>query len=125
MIAGNGLRPAIWDEFTERFGIDRVCEFYAASEGNTAFVNVLNVDKTTGICPTPVAFVEYDDESGDPVRGEERPGAQGRQRRARTAAVQGQQLPAVRRLHRQGSHREEAGARRLQGGRRAGSTPAT
>ncbi|MBP1816628.1 long-chain-acyl-CoA synthetase FadD6 [Mycobacterium sp. OAE908] len=68
VIAGNGLRPAIWDEFTNRFGIDRVCEFYAASEGNTAFVNVLNVDKTTGICPTPVAFVEYDSETGDPVR---------------------------------------------------------
>jgi fatty-acyl-CoA synthase len=68
VIAGNGLRPAIWDEFTDRFGIDRVCEFYAASEGNTAFVNVLNVDKTTGICPTPVAFVEYDSETGDPVR---------------------------------------------------------
>ena len=67
VIVGNGLRPAIWDEFTNRFGIDRVCEFYAASEGNTAFVNVLNVDKTTGICPTPVAFVEYN-ESGDPVR---------------------------------------------------------
>ncbi|MCH9708162.1 MAG: long-chain-acyl-CoA synthetase FadD6 [Actinomycetia bacterium] len=67
VIVGNGLRPAIWDDFTDRFGIDRVCEFYAASEGNTAFVNVLNVDKTTGICPTPVAFVEYN-ESGEPVR---------------------------------------------------------
>ena len=68
---GNGLRPAIWDEFTERFGIERVCEFYAASEGNTAFVNVFNVDKTTGICPTPVAFVEYDAETGEPVRGDD------------------------------------------------------
>ena len=68
VIAGNGLRPAIWDEFTERFGIKRVCEFYAASEGNTAFVNVLNIDKTTGICPSPVAFVEYDEETGDPKR---------------------------------------------------------
>src|SRR6476620_2249920 len=68
VIIGNGLRPAIWDDFTERFGIDRVCEFYGASEGNTAFVNVLNIDKSTGICPTPVAFVEYDAESGDPVR---------------------------------------------------------
>ena len=68
VIGGNGLRPAIWDDFTERFGIDRVCEFYAASEGNTAFVNFFNLDKTTGICPTPVAFVEYDPESGDPVR---------------------------------------------------------
>jgi fatty-acyl-CoA synthase len=70
VIAGNGLRPSIWDEFTERFGIDRVCEFYAASEGNTAFVNVLNLAKTTGICPTPVAFVEYDGDTGEPVRDE-------------------------------------------------------
>ncbi|BBY93197.1 long-chain-acyl-CoA synthetase [Mycobacterium gallinarum] len=68
VIIGNGLRPAIWDDFTERFGIPRVCEFYGASEGNTAFVNVLNIDKSTGICPTPVAFVEYDAETGDPVR---------------------------------------------------------
>ncbi len=69
VICGNGLRPAIWDDFTERFGIDRVCEFYAASEGNTAFVNVFNIDKTTGICPSPVAFVEYDHHSGEPTRG--------------------------------------------------------
>ena len=68
VIAGNGLRPAIWDQFTSRFGIDRVCEFYAASEGNTAFVNVLNMPKTAGVCPTPVAFVEYDSETGDPLR---------------------------------------------------------
>ena len=33
VICGNGLRPAIWDEFTERFGIDRVCEFYARQRG--------------------------------------------------------------------------------------------
>jgi fatty-acyl-CoA synthase len=79
VIAGNGLRPAIWDEFTERFGIERVCEFYAASEGNTAFVNALNIDKTTGICPTPVAFVEYDPETGEPVRGED-----GRVRKVKT-----------------------------------------
>jgi fatty-acyl-CoA synthase len=71
VIAGNGLRPTIWDEFTKRFGIARVCEFYAASEGNTAFLNVFNVDKTTGICPSPIAFVEYDDESGEPARGKD------------------------------------------------------
>nr|WP_090275832.1 long-chain-acyl-CoA synthetase FadD6 [Mycolicibacterium komanii]CRL68947.1 acyl-CoA synthetase [Mycolicibacterium komanii] len=68
VIGGNGLRPAIWDDFTKRFGIDRVCEFYAASEGNTAFVNFFNLDKTTGICPSPVAFVEYDQDSGEPLR---------------------------------------------------------
>jgi fatty-acyl-CoA synthase len=71
VIAGNGLRPAIWDDFTNRFGIPRVCEFYGASEGNTAFLNVFNVDKTTGICPSPIAFVEYDDESGEPKRGQD------------------------------------------------------
>ncbi|MGN7781523.1 long-chain-acyl-CoA synthetase FadD6 [Mycolicibacterium sp. 22603] len=69
VIVGNGLRPAIWDQFVERFGIPRVCEFYAASEGNTAFVNVFNVSKSTGICPSPVAYVEYDLESGEPARG--------------------------------------------------------
>ena len=68
VIAGNGLRPDIWDEFSERFGISRICEFYAASEGNTAFMNVFNMPKTAGMSPTPVAFVEYDPESGDPVR---------------------------------------------------------
>jgi fatty-acyl-CoA synthase len=71
VICGNGLRPAIWDEFTERFGIERVCEFYGASEGNTAFVNVFNVPRSTGICPTPVAFVEYDADTGEPLRGED------------------------------------------------------
>ncbi|MGW0159042.1 long-chain-acyl-CoA synthetase FadD6 [Mycobacterium sp. NPDC003323] len=69
VIVGNGLRPAIWDQFTKRFGIPRVCEFYGASEGNTAFVNVFNVSKSTGICPSPVAFVEYDLETGEPARG--------------------------------------------------------
>ncbi len=68
VIVGNGLRPAIWDQFTKRFGIGRVCEFYAASEGNTAFVNVFNVSKSTGICPSPVAYVEYDLDTGEPAR---------------------------------------------------------
>jgi fatty-acyl-CoA synthase len=68
VIAGNGLRPEIWEEFTRRFGIDRVVEFYAASESNTAFINVFNVPKTTGISPTPLAYVEYDPETGNPVR---------------------------------------------------------
>ena len=79
VIAGNGLRPAIWDQFTERFGISRVCEFYAASEGNTAFLNVFNLDKTTGICPSPIAFVEYDDETGGPALD-----AEGRVRKVKT-----------------------------------------
>jgi fatty-acyl-CoA synthase len=69
VIGGNGLRPEIWDEFTARFNIPRVFEFYGASEGNTGFVNIFHIPKTAGICPTAVAFVEYDPETGDPIRG--------------------------------------------------------
>jgi fatty-acyl-CoA synthase len=71
LIAGNGLRPEIWDEFTSRFGIARVCEFYAASEGNTAFINVFNVPRSTGWAALPLAYVEYDSETGAPLRGED------------------------------------------------------
>jgi fatty-acyl-CoA synthase len=70
VIAGNGLRPEIWDEFTSRFGIKRVCEFYAASEGNTAFINIFNVSKSTGISPMPLAYVEYDPDTGAPKRND-------------------------------------------------------
>jgi fatty-acyl-CoA synthase len=70
VIAGNGLRPEIWDEFTTRFGIARVCEFYAASEGTTAFINIFNVPRSTGISPLPLAYVEYDPDTGAPLRDE-------------------------------------------------------
>jgi fatty-acyl-CoA synthase len=70
VIAGNGLRPEIWEEFTTRFGIARVCEFYAASEGTTAFINIFNVPRSTGISPLPLAYVEYDTDTGAPLRDE-------------------------------------------------------
>jgi len=47
-----------------------VCEFYASSEGNTAFINIFNVPQTTGISPTPLAYVEYDPDTGAPLRDE-------------------------------------------------------
>lgn len=68
-IIGNGLRPDIWKAFKQRFGIDEVYEFYAASEGNAAFVNVFNLDATVGFCPAPYAIVEYDVDEDQPVRG--------------------------------------------------------
>ncbi len=71
LIAGNGLRPEIWNEFTKRFSIVRVCEFYASSEGNTAFINIFNVPRTTGISPMPLAYVEYDPDTGAPLRDED------------------------------------------------------
>lgn len=76
VIIGNGLRPEIWEEFTTRFGIGRVAEFYAASEGNTGFINIFNIPGSTGVNPMPLAYVEYDPETSEPVRG-----ADGRVRR--------------------------------------------
>lgn len=69
VMTGNGLRPEIWEKFRERFGIDRICEFYAASECNIAFVNAFNVPMTTGYCPMDFAIVDYDPDTGEPLRG--------------------------------------------------------
>ena len=67
LVVGNGMRPDIWDEFQERFGIDRIVEFYGASELNLVFVNAFSASRTAGFCPLPYAIVEYDDE-GKPKR---------------------------------------------------------
>jgi citronellyl-CoA synthetase len=67
-IVGNGLRPSIWKEFKNRFGIERVVELYASSEGNVAFTNVFNFDNTVGFSPVSYAIVKYDKEADEPVR---------------------------------------------------------
>ncbi|MBM4625775.1 long-chain-acyl-CoA synthetase [Prescottella equi] len=82
LMVGNGLRPEIWTEFTERFGIDRVAEFYGASECNIAFVNALGVERTAGVCPLPHAVVEYDQDTGRARRAQD-----GRLRRVRVGEV--------------------------------------
>jgi citronellyl-CoA synthetase len=65
---GNGLRPDVWDQFKCRFGVQRICELYGASEGNFSFLNVLNKDKTIGAALSPVALVQYDIENESIVR---------------------------------------------------------
>ena len=65
---GNGLRPDIWMEFKQRFGIDHINEFYGASECNLVFTNALNLDCTAGVCPLPYNIVEYDIEADEPIR---------------------------------------------------------
>ncbi|GBL58114.1 long-chain-acyl-CoA synthetase [Pseudomonas citronellolis] len=65
---GNGLRPSIWGEFKNRFGIERITEFYAASEGNIGFTNVFNFDNTVGFSPATYAIVRYDLENDRPLR---------------------------------------------------------
>ncbi len=82
LVVGNGLRPELWDEFKNRFGIDRIVEFYGASEVNIAFVNAFGVDRTAGFGPLPYAIVEYDDATGKAKRGSD-----GRLRRAPSGGV--------------------------------------
>lgn len=68
VITGNGLRPEIWDEFQQRFGIARISEFYGASESNLAFVNGFDLSKTAGFCPLSFAIAAFDTELEQPLR---------------------------------------------------------
>lgn len=69
-IAGNGMRPDIWNEFKHRFGIERVAEFYGASECNLAFINYMNLDRTVGMCPLPYAIIAYHPEEEIPLKNQ-------------------------------------------------------
>lgn len=71
-IIGNGLRPDIWEDFAKRFGIDRVIEFYGASEGNVAFANLLNKKNTIGMTTTDVRLAKYDVDANALIRDEDR-----------------------------------------------------
>jgi citronellyl-CoA synthetase len=67
-VMGNGLRPDVWHEFKQRFGIKRVAEFYGSSEGNIGFVNFLNKDCTVGTTTIPLALVKYDVDNDELVK---------------------------------------------------------
>ncbi|XP_048368122.1 long-chain fatty acid transport protein 4-like [Sphaerodactylus townsendi] len=52
MALGNGLRASIWKEFTTRFGIPQIAEFYGATECNCSVGNFDNkVAKFSHSCP--------------------------------------------------------------------------
>ncbi|MDU9031376.1 long-chain-acyl-CoA synthetase [Pseudomonas mediterranea] len=65
---GTGLRPGAWAAFKARFGVEHICELYAASDGNIGFTNLLNFDNTVGFSLTGWALVRYDQGSGMPLR---------------------------------------------------------
>ncbi|MDE0931049.1 MAG: long-chain-acyl-CoA synthetase [Halioglobus sp.] len=67
---GNGLRPDVWHEFKSRFGVERIAEFYGSSEGNVAFINMLNKDCTVGSTSVPIALVKYDVDADEIVTDE-------------------------------------------------------
>ena len=65
---GNGLRPSIWKEFKDRFGIETIAELYASSEGNIGFSNFFNLNKTVGLSTAPYKLVKFHDGTRDPIR---------------------------------------------------------
>jgi len=69
-IIGNGLRPDIWHDFKNRFGISKIYEIYGAAESNLYFVNLLNLDCTVGRCSLPYAIVKYDIDDNTAIRDE-------------------------------------------------------
>ncbi len=68
---GNGLRPEIWTLFKIRFGLKRIYELYGSAEGTLIFTNLLNLDRTVGMCLTPYAIVRYDIDRDEPIRDKE------------------------------------------------------
>ncbi|XP_075713977.1 long-chain fatty acid transport protein 2-like [Rhinoderma darwinii] len=71
---GNGLRPDVWKEFTNRFGDIQICEFYAATEGNSFFFNYTGKEGAIGRCNTllkcmrPFELIKYDVEKDEEIR---------------------------------------------------------
>lgn len=74
LMFGNGLRPQIWREFVDRFGIKRIGEFYGSTEGNA---NIVNFDNMPGACGFvsrilpivyPVTLIKCDPITGVPYR---------------------------------------------------------
>ncbi|KAF7653150.1 hypothetical protein LDENG_00086810 [Lucifuga dentata] len=74
LAVGNGLRPSVWEAFTERFGVAQIGEFYGATECNCS---IANLDGKVGACgfnsrifPNvyPIRLVRVDEDTMELVR---------------------------------------------------------
>jgi len=71
---GNGMRADTWEPFRQRFNIDRIGEFYAATEGNASMFNMLNKEGAVGYIPHfmgklyPLHIVKFDIETEQVIR---------------------------------------------------------
>lgn len=72
---GNGLSADVWETFRKRYGIKRICEFYAATEGNVAMFNPTGTIGRLGYIPPlfkgfyNVKIVKMDpDDPSNPLR---------------------------------------------------------
>ena len=74
MACGNGLRPEVWLPFQTRFGIKRILEYYASTEGNFSLYNCEGQPGAIGRIPAflanrlPVALLRFDVETSEPWR---------------------------------------------------------
>uniref|UniRef100_A0A9J8BZA1 Arachidonate--CoA ligase n=1 Tax=Cyprinus carpio carpio TaxID=630221 RepID=A0A9J8BZA1_CYPCA len=75
MALGNGLRQSIWEEFTTRFNVPQIAEFYGATECNCSLGNF---DNKTGACGFnsrilpffyPIRLVKVNEETMELIRG--------------------------------------------------------
>ncbi|XP_062264523.1 long-chain fatty acid transport protein 1a [Platichthys flesus] len=74
LAVGNGLRPSVWEAFTERFRVAQIGEFYGATECNCS---IANMDGKVGACgfnsrilPNvyPIRLVRVDEDSMELIR---------------------------------------------------------
>ncbi len=74
LCCGNGLSKDAWEAFQARFGIPRILEFYAATEGNFSLYNVEGKPGAIGRIPAYLAprmaveIVKVDAVTGTPLR---------------------------------------------------------
>ncbi|KAK3096869.1 hypothetical protein FSP39_004198 [Pinctada imbricata] len=76
---GNGLRMDIWEEFQQRFKIPKIVEFYGATEGTSASINVCGKVGACGrlspfmsmLDPVKKFIVRYDPNTEAPYRNKE------------------------------------------------------
>lgn len=75
-VFGNGMRPQIWTQFVEKFGIEQVLEFYGATEGISNLINIDNTVGCIGFVPRycrwlyPVTIIKCDQATGEPIRAQ-------------------------------------------------------
>ena len=76
---GNGLRPDIWDQFKDRFGVPTIAEFYTATESTDGFWNLSSNSLSSGAISSRgllrsllargrQAIIELDLETEEPIR---------------------------------------------------------
>jgi len=51
LCCGNGLRPDVWGNFRDRFGLSNILEFYGATEGNVVLLNYDSKPGSVGRIP--------------------------------------------------------------------------